>query len=80
MPRPRARARGSNVRPDVAPPIVIELGKISHGEVRKLREGQGQVAEDVEEAMRLLRQKAGPDRANRVFVPIVVLYTKARQK
>jgi hypothetical protein len=68
------------VRPNVAPPIVVELGKISHGEVRKLREGQGQVAEDVEEAMRLLRQKAGPDRANRVFVPIVVLYTKARQK
>jgi hypothetical protein len=45
-----------------------------------LREGQGQVAEDVEEAMRLLRQRAGPDRADRVFVPIVVLYTKARQK
>jgi len=68
------------VRPNVAPPIVLELGKISRDEVRKLREGQGQVAEDVEEAMRLLRQKAGPDRAGRVFVPIVVLYTKARQK
>jgi hypothetical protein len=65
---------------NIAPPIVVELGSISHGEVRKLREGQGQVAEDVEEAMRLLRQKAGPDRADRVFVPIVVLYTKARQK
>jgi hypothetical protein len=65
---------------NIAPPIVVELGKISHGEVRKLREGQGQVAEDVEEAMRLLRQRAGPDRADRVFVPIVVLYTKARQK
>ena len=68
------------MRANVAPPIVVELGEISHGEVRKLREGQGQVAEDVEEAMRLLRQKAGPDRASRVFVPIVVLYTKARQK
>ena len=68
------------MRANVAPPIVVELGKISHGEVRKLREGQGQVAEDVQEAMRLLRQKAGPDRADRVFVPIVVLYTKARQK
>jgi hypothetical protein len=68
------------VRANVAPPIVVELGKISHGEVRKLREGLGQVAEDVQEAMRLLRQKAGPDRADRVFVPIVVLYTKARQK
>ena len=53
------------MRPNVAPPIVLELGKISRDEVSKLREGQGQVAEDVEEAMRLLRQKAGPDRANR---------------
>ena len=68
------------MRPNVAPPIVIELGKISRAEVRKLDEGRGQVAEDVEEAMRLLWQRAGPDRADRVFVPIVVLYTKARQK
>jgi hypothetical protein len=68
------------VRPNITPPIVVELGKISRADVEKLREGKGQAAEDVEELMRQLRLKAGPDRADRVFVPIVVLYTKARQK
>jgi hypothetical protein len=66
--------------PNIAPPIVVELGRISHADVEKLREGKGQAAEDVEELMRLLRLKSGPDRTDRVFVPIVVLYTKARQK
>ena len=68
------------MRPNITPPIVVELGRISRADVEKLREGKGQAAEDVEELMRLLRLKAGPDRADRVFVPIVVLYTKARQK
>jgi hypothetical protein len=68
------------VRPNITPPIVVELGKIARADVEKLREGKGQAAEDVEELMRLLRLKAGPDRADRVFVPIVVLYTKPRQK
>jgi hypothetical protein len=68
------------MRPNVTPPIVIDLGSISYADVDGLREGRGQVAEDVQETMRLLRLKGGSDRADRVFLPIVVLYTKARQK
>lgn len=58
-------------------PIVIDLGKIGRSEVERLRDGSGQIAEDVKEVMRLLSQKDFPS-DNRVFVPVVTLYSKAK--
>jgi hypothetical protein len=68
------------VRTNIAPPIVVELGRIPRADVKRLRRGDGPLADDVQETMRLLRLKAGPDSADRVFLPVVVLYTKARRK
>jgi hypothetical protein len=60
-------------------PIVVDLGKIRHVEVERLRNGSGQIAEDVKEIMRALSQKNLRD-TNRVFVPIVTLYRRKRKK
>jgi hypothetical protein len=68
------------VRPNIAPPIVIELGKLRSADIEKPQEGDGRVAEDIKETMRLINLRVGPNRTNRVFVPVVVLYSRPYQK
>jgi hypothetical protein len=60
-------------------PIVVDLGKIRYVEVERLRNGSGQIADDVKEIMRALSQK-NLGGANRVFVPIVTLYRREKKK
>jgi hypothetical protein len=64
----------------IAPPLIVELGKIARNDALQLRMGNGPVADDVEEVMRLVRTQAPPEREDTVLLPIVVLYTKAQQK
>jgi uncharacterized protein (UPF0335 family) len=63
----------------VADPIVVDLGRIGQAEVERLREGNGQIADDVKEIMSLLSQKDWRG-TNRVFVPVVTLYRREKKK
>jgi hypothetical protein len=63
----------------VTTPIVVDLGRASETSIELLREGGGPLIDDVEEAIGLVRQKAGEARSNRIFVPIVVVYTGASE-
>lgn len=63
----------------VADPIVVDLGKIGQFEVERLREGGGQIADDVKEIMGLLSRKDWHG-TNRVFVPVVTLYKREKKK
>jgi hypothetical protein len=60
-------------------PIVVSLGRTRDEQVELLRQGGGQLVEDVEEVMRLVRQNAGPDCGNKIFLPIVAVYRRARR-
>lgn len=61
----------------VAPPIVIDLGRVLGHEIEMLREGRGRLVEDLEEVMRLVRLRANPDDNNtRIFLPIVAVYRR----
>ena len=61
----------------VAPPIVIDLGRVLGREIEMLREGRGRLVEEVEEVMRLVRQRANPDdNVTRIFLPIVAVYRR----
>jgi hypothetical protein len=60
----------------VAPPIVVDLGRARPAKIRQFGTGAGQLADDVEEVMRLVRLDLGPADANRVFVPVVAVYTR----
>ena len=63
--------------PNIAPPIVVDLGEIAHADIERLRGGSGQIAEDVQEVMRLLNVRA--EGSDRVFLPLVMLYNKQRK-
>ena len=63
----------------IARPIVVDLGRISSDKIDRLRQGDGQLLEDVEEVMRLVRLRADPDKSNRIFLPIIAVYRRARR-
>jgi hypothetical protein len=59
---------------NVAPPIVIDLGRLDRDEVRLLREDNGRLRDDVEDVMRLVRDKLGTDGGDRLLVAVVAVY------
>jgi hypothetical protein len=58
----------------IALPIVVDLGRTQDKHIDLLREGDGQILEDVEEVLRLVRRNANPDGGNKIFLPIVAVY------
>jgi hypothetical protein len=60
----------------VAPPIVIDLGRVPGREIDRLRQGRGPLVEDLEEVMRLVRLRARPDSNTTTFLPIVAVYRR----
>jgi hypothetical protein len=60
-------------------PIVVDLGRTEDEQVDLLRHGGGQILEDVEEVMRVIRRNANPDNGNKIFLPIVAVYRRTRR-
>jgi hypothetical protein len=64
---------------NITPPIVVDLETVREVDVDLLRSGTGALIDDVREVMRQVRTSAGPERAGRVFVPVVVVYSEPEQ-
>ncbi len=60
---------------NVTSPIVISLGTARNEQVDLLRSGAGQILEDIEEVMKLVRLSAGDNGDRCVFLPIVAVYS-----
>lgn len=58
---------------NISPPIVVDLGNARQDAIRQFGSGSGQLAEDLQEVMRRVRSGAGPARAGRIFVPVIVI-------
>jgi hypothetical protein len=63
---------------DITPPIVVDLGRTRREQIERLcHGGASRLAGDIEEALGRVRSNAAVARANRIFVPVVVVYTPA---
>jgi hypothetical protein len=60
----------------IASPIVIDLGEVLDLHLKELLSGSGTLAEEVEEVMRLVRQRVA-QRDGAILIPIVAVYTKS---
>jgi hypothetical protein len=58
------------------PPIVIEAGKASKKEVKRLKQGEGNLAAQVAAALDMARSELGSDAEGKVLVPVAVLYKR----
>jgi hypothetical protein len=61
----------------VTTPIVVDLGRTRDEQIDQLRSGSGQLVGDIEEVMRLVRLSAEAENGNRIFLPVVAIYTRA---
>ena len=61
----------------IARPIVIELGEAGDGQLNEFLGGGGQLLEEVEEVMRLVRRGTAHEDRVRTLLPIVAVYTDA---
>ena len=60
---------------NITTPIVADLGSAGKEEIKQLRSGGGPLADDIREAMRHVQANVELAGANRIFVPVVVVYT-----
>lgn len=61
-------------------PIVVEVGKASRKAVRRLRRGQGRLADEVRRALESVRANLGTEAAGKELVPVVLVYRKKRKR
>lgn len=59
---------------------VIEAGKASRKDVRRLKRGRGRLARKVLDEVDAVAREMGPDAEGKVFVPVVVVYKKKLRK
>jgi hypothetical protein len=64
---------------NVITPIVVSLGTTPELDLAEFRSGVGRIAEDVEEIMRLVRRSMPPEQADRVLLPVVVVYADEQE-
>ena len=62
----------------VAVPIVVDLGKISDQAIDELLGGGGQIIDDIEEVLKLIRVRADLPVGNRLFLPVVAVFRRKR--
>lgn len=61
-------------------PIVIDLGKASRKRIRALKEGTGELVDDVTEVMDRVRAQLGDDAKDKQLVPVVVIYRRRKKQ
>ena len=64
---------------NVITPIVVSLGTTRELDLAEFRSVVGRIAEDVEEIMRLVRRSMPPEQADRILLPVVVVYTDEQE-
>jgi hypothetical protein len=58
----------------IAPPIVIDLGKIDRGSFEALHKGNGRVQEEIAAVLQLVRPRVAQESGNRSLVAVVAVY------
>lgn len=62
------------------PPVVLDLGKAKKKLIKALKQGEGELMEDVAEAVEAIRTSLSAELEGRVLVPVVIVYEKKTAK
>src|SRR5215510_4700862 len=61
-------------------PIVIDLGKVSKKQIRALKDGTGDLVDEVADVMTRVREELGDDAKGKELVPVVLVYKRKPRK
>ena len=65
---------------DATDPIVIDLGKTRRKWIKQLKQGRGQLLDEVQQAIGEVRARLGEEAKDKEFVPVVLLYSRKRKR
>lgn len=66
--------------PVVNPPIIMEIGKTKKRDIRNVKNGQGKIMGDLQDAMAEVTSQLGDQAEGKQFVPVVLVYRKKRRR
>lgn len=61
-------------------PVIIELGKTSKKNIRRLKQGRGKLLGDVEDAIHQVKSSLGDQANGKQLVPVVLVYRRRRKR
>lgn len=66
--------------PDVITPVVVDLGKVGRKQIKRLKRGEGKLADEVLDVMDEVVATLGSDLEGATLVPLVMIYQRKRKK
>jgi hypothetical protein len=58
------------------PPVVLDLGRTKRKLIRALKDGQGELMEEVSAAVEAVRSNLGAEVEGKVLTPVVIIYER----
>lgn len=69
-----------NREPVINAPVILDLGKASRKKIRQLREGHGELVDEVQSAMHEVTASLGAQVEGKQLVPVVLIYRKKSRR
>ena len=66
--------------PIVNAPIILDVGKTSRKNIRQMKQGQGKLMADVQDAMAEVTAQLGEQANGQQLIPVVLLYRKKSKR
>ena len=70
----------TEIEVEVVTPIVIDLGKTRRKQIKRLKAGQGKLADEIVDVLDEVIEGLGEELAGKALVPIVMVYEKKPKK
>ena len=61
-------------------PVILDLGKAKPKEIRQLRQGQGQLVQEVQSAIHDVAATLGEQAEGKQLIPVVLIYRKKSRR
>lgn len=73
---PESNGQESEIEVDVTTPIIVDLGKTKAKHIKRLKQGDGRLMEEVVEVMEEIVEALGAEVDGKILVPVVMVYQK----
>jgi hypothetical protein len=68
------------VEPQVVTPVMVDLGKVKRKHIKRLKRGEGKLADEVLDVLDGVADELGEDFAGATLVPVVLIYERKPKK
>ena len=68
------------VETEMTQPIIVDLGKQKASKLKALKEGEGELWDDILDVIEEVKEMLGPEAEGKLVVPIILLYEKKQKR